>query len=187
MKKIYIIRHCEAEGQPAEAALTDKGIKQSIDLAAFFNNIEIDRIISSPYKRAIQSIQPLANQRNVKIELNQQLTERVLSTEPLSDWFEKLRMTFDDFELKFEGGESSQEAANRMIGVVETVLHSNEENIIIVTHGNLMSLLLHHFHKEYGFEEWLSLSNPDVYLLKSDKSDDREVTIERLWSREKGN
>jgi len=108
LKRIYVIRHCEAEGQPAESALTDNGIKQAIELAAFFKDIEINRIISSPYKRAIQSIQLLANQRNVEIELNQQLTERVLSTEHLTLWLEKLRMTFADFDIKFEGGESSQ-------------------------------------------------------------------------------
>jgi len=180
LKRIYVIRHCEAEGQPAESALTDNGIKQAIELAAFFKDIEINRIISSPYKRAIQSIQLLANQRNVEIELNQQLTERVLSTEHLTVWLEKLRMTFADFDIKFGGGESSQEAANRIVGVVETVLQSNEENTIIVTHGNLMSLLLNHYNKEFGFEEWLNLSNPDVYLLKLKE---KEISLGRIWSK----
>ncbi len=182
LKKIYIIRHCEAEGQPVESELTDVGFKQAIDLAAFFYDIEIDRIISSPYKRTIQSILPLANQRNIEIELNHQLTERILSKEHLTDWLDKLRMTFADFDLRYEGGESSQEAANRIIEVVEAILHGNEENTILVTHGNLMSLLLNHFNKDFGFDEWANLSNPDVYLLKSKNS---EVTIERIW-REKG-
>ncbi|WP_349632710.1 histidine phosphatase family protein [Neobacillus sp. WH10] len=94
MKKIFIIRHCEAEGQPSESQLTDKGFKQAIDVSDFFSEIKIDRIISSPYKRAIQSIQPLAKRLNVEIEINRQLTERVLSTKNLSDWLEKLRTTF---------------------------------------------------------------------------------------------
>ncbi|MFZ7946018.1 histidine phosphatase family protein [Neobacillus sp. 19] len=54
------MRHCEAAGQPPEAQLTDRGLKQAIGLCEFFSNIKIDRIISSPYKRAIESIQPLA-------------------------------------------------------------------------------------------------------------------------------
>ena len=94
MKKIYIIRHCEAEGQPSEAQLTDRGFKQALDVSEFFSGIKIDRIISSPYKRAIQTVQPLAMRLNIEIEIDRQLTERVLSTKNLSDWLEKLRTTF---------------------------------------------------------------------------------------------
>lgn len=36
LKKIYLIRHCEAEGQSFEAQLTDRGFKQAVELADFF-------------------------------------------------------------------------------------------------------------------------------------------------------
>ncbi|MFZ7946105.1 histidine phosphatase family protein [Neobacillus sp. 19] len=80
LKRIYVIRHCEAAGQPPEAQLTDRGLKQAIGLCEFFSNIKIDRIISSPYKRAIESIQPLAKRLNIEVEIDSKLTERVLST-----------------------------------------------------------------------------------------------------------
>ncbi|HJV17602.1 MAG TPA: histidine phosphatase family protein [Bacillales bacterium] len=178
LKKIYIIRHCEAEGQPSEAQLTDSGIKQVLDLAGFFSNIKIDRIIASPYKRAIQSIQPLAKRLNVEIEIDRQLTERVLSTENFSDWFEKLKQTFDDLELKFEGGETSHEAMKRIVDVVEGIFNGETKNTIIVTHGNLMSLLLMYFNKDFGFDDWQNLSNPDVFLLKNESN---KITCEQLW------
>ena len=44
MKKIYLIRHCEAEGQPAEATLTNNGFQQADQLAEFFRIFLIDRI-----------------------------------------------------------------------------------------------------------------------------------------------
>ncbi|PLS17609.1 histidine phosphatase family protein [Bacillus sp. M6-12] len=178
MKKIYVIRHCEADGQPPEAQLTDRGLKQALDLCEFFANISIERIIASPYKRAIESIQPLAKRLNVEVEIESKLTERVLSTKNFSDWSEKLRTTFDDMELKFEGGESSLDAMNRIVEVVENVFNSNNKNTIIVTHGNLMSLLLKHFNQKFGFNDWKNLSNPDVYLLKNENN---KVTSERLW------
>lgn len=52
-KKIYIVRHCEAQGQPSESQLTEKGFNQAKYLSEFFSNIKIDRIISSPFLRAI--------------------------------------------------------------------------------------------------------------------------------------
>lgn len=177
LKKIYLIRHCEAEGQPSGAQLTERGLKQSLELSEFFSDRKIDRIIASPYKRAIQSIQPLAQRLIIKIEADERLIERVLSTKNLSDWLEKLKTTFDDPELKFEGGESSQEAMKRIVDVVEEVFNSESENTIIVTHGNLLSLLLKYYNKDFGFEEWRNLSNPDVFLLKNEST---KVTFERL-------
>jgi 2,3-bisphosphoglycerate-dependent phosphoglycerate mutase len=178
MKNIYMIRHCEAEGQEPEAPLTGKGIQQAMDLAAFFEKRKVDRIISSPFKRAIQTIQPLASEREIVIEMNHQLSERVLSTRNMPDWYNKLRETYVNFDLKYEGGESSREAANRVIKVVDEVLKSDAENTIIVTHGGLFSLLLNHYNKYFGFEQWATLSNPDVYLLTLEN----QITIERLWN-----
>ncbi|WP_010676698.1 histidine phosphatase family protein [Bacillus timonensis] len=181
MKKIYTIRHCEAEGQSPDAPLTEKGQLQAMELAAFFENRKVDRIISSPFKRAIQTIQPLANKRNIDIEMNVQLAERVLSTKNMPDWYEKLKATYEDFELKYEGGESSRDAANRIIEVADDVIKNGGEHTIIVTHGGLMSLLLNHFNKNFGFEQWSKLSNPDVYILKMGNP----TIFERIWSIEK--
>lgn len=180
LKKIYIVRHCKAEGQASESPLTEKGFEQANELATFFENVKVDRIISSPYKRAIQTIQPLAEQLNIGIEMNSQLEERVLSAELLPDWLEKLRKTFENPDLKFEGGESSEEAVNRIVKVVEDALKSEFKNTIIVTHGNLVALLLNHYNKQYGFEEWANLSNPDIYLLNRDSNG---VTLERIWNK----
>ncbi|WP_163582855.1 histidine phosphatase family protein [Gracilibacillus saliphilus] len=178
MKNIYIIRHCEAEGQSPEAQLTDRGHEQALELSEFFSNVKIDRIISSPYKRAIDSIRPLAKRFNIDVEINKNLIERILSTKNLPDWFEKLRNTFDDIELRFEGGESSREAMKRIVEVVEEAFSRNNNNTVIVTHGNLMSLLLMYFNKDYGFDDWKILSNPDAFLLKHESN---KVTFQRIW------
>jgi 2,3-bisphosphoglycerate-dependent phosphoglycerate mutase len=177
MKRIYLIRHCEAEGQPAEAPLTDKGYKQAIRLSEYFKGIPIDSIISSPFKRAIQSIEPLAKREKLEIETNELLTERILSNQNLSDWLLKLRDTFYDLDLKYEGGESSNEATKRIIEVVEEAFNSEAQTIMIVTHGNLLSLLLKHYNHHFGFEDWKRLRNPDVFLLKNE---DNKVTFEHV-------
>ncbi|WP_319005485.1 histidine phosphatase family protein [Metabacillus litoralis] len=144
----------------------------------FFSNTNIDRIISSPYKRAIDSITPLATRFNIDVEINRKLSERILSTKNIPDWFEKLRSTFDDIDLKFEGGESSREAMNRVVEVVEEAYSKANNNTVIVTHGNLMSLLLMYFNKDFRFEQWRRLSNPDVFLLKNEAN---QVTFQRVW------
>jgi 2,3-bisphosphoglycerate-dependent phosphoglycerate mutase len=177
-KEIYLIRHCEAEGQPYEANLTKRGLIQAKHLGDFFSMIKIDQIISSPFLRAIQSIEPTSNEKKIDIVLDERLSERKLSSIDLPDWLEKLEATFEDMELKFDGGESSQEATNRAISVIDEIIKSENQITIVVTHGNLMSLILKQFNKEFGFENWKSLSNPDMYLLKYKNN---EFDCERLW------
>lgn len=177
-KKIYLITHCEAGGQSSEAQLTEKGVSQAAELAEFFTGMKIDRIISSPYLRAIQSIERVAKQEKIDIEIEARLAERILSTEVLSDWLDKLEATFEDLDLKLDRGESSREAMNRVVSVVEEIFKSDSENTLIVTHGNLMSLLIKNYLPDFGFEQWKRLSNPDVFLLKLKNN---EILIERLW------
>ncbi len=181
-KKIYIVRHCAACGQAAEAELTEQGRKQAELLRDFFSNIKLDRIISSPFSRAVQSAEPLSRTINVKIEKDERLSERILSSANLPDWYEKLKETFLDAELKFEGGESSDEALKRIGSVVDEVFEADVENTMIVTHGNIMSLLLRRFNSEFDFECWKNLSNPDVFQLSTTESG---VMIERIWQEPK--
>ncbi|PEF36898.1 histidine phosphatase family protein [Bacillus sp. AFS094228] len=181
LKKIYIVRHCEAQGQPSESTLTEKGSKQAKYLVDFFSDAKIDRIISSPFLRAIQSVEPLSEKTNIKIEIDERLSERTLSTTDLPDWYEKLKETFNDMKLKFEGGESSQEAMNRIVNVVEEVFKSGTENTVIVSHGNIISLLLMNYNSDFDFECWRNLSNPDVFQLTFTKND---VNMERIWQEE---
>ncbi len=106
------------------------------------------------------------------------MTERILSSIFYSDWMEKLEATFEDLNLKYEGGESSNEAKNRIIGVVNDILASDAEHTIVVAHGGIISLLLNHYDKNFGFEQWKALGNPDIYLLSHSQND---VAIKRLW------
>lgn len=177
-KKVYIVRHCEATGQPPESPLTETGFEQAKELTEFFSDKKIDRIISSPFLRAIQTVKPLSEDKELTIDLDERLSERILSTTNLPDWYEKLKATFDDLELKFEGGESSQEAMNRIVKVVEEILKDGDERTLIVTHGNIMSLLLKNYQTEFDFSDWKNLSNPDVYQLSFKNS---EILIERIW------
>lgn len=183
MKEIYLVRHCEAEGQPPESKLTGHGIEQAIHLAKFFSHTKIDQIIASPFKRAIQSVEPTSRDKNLQIEVDDRLAERTLSTANLSNWLEDLKATYDDLSLKFEGGESSEEATSRALNVVNEVVQNDFEKIILVTHGNLMSLILSHFDDKFGFEGWRKLSNPDVFLLEFKN---KEVIYKRVWQDDLG-
>ena len=177
MKTIYLVRHCSATGQAPNADLTAIGFQQAQDLVSFFENKEVEHIISSPYLRTIQSITPTALCKQLKIQTDSRLAERILSDIDLPDWMTQLEKTFSDMDLRLPGGESSREATARGVEVIMQMPNQS----ILVTHGNLMSLILKHFDDSYGFQEWKSLSNPDVFTLDFDHS---ISNIERVWNKE---
>jgi 2,3-bisphosphoglycerate-dependent phosphoglycerate mutase len=93
---LYLVRHCQATGQEPDAPLTERGKQQAIVLADWLGAVSIERIISSPFVRAYQSVVPLSDRLGLTIEVDERLVERVLSPVPLNDWQQKLAETFVD-------------------------------------------------------------------------------------------
>ena len=181
MKKIFLVRHCLAEGQHKDSPLTTIGMRQAILLSRFFDKqkVAIDGIISSPYLRAIESIKPFAESNNLRVELDDRLQERILSNEPVDDWLEVLEQSFNELDFKLPGGESSNDAIKRGIAVFDSIYQDNNlNNVILVSHGNLISLMLKNFDETIGFDKWKNLNNPDVYLIESNGNN---YSITCLW------
>lgn len=178
-QRLYLIRHCKAEGQEPDAPLTSEGRLQAKQLAEFLSDKGIERIVSSPFVRACETVDPLAQKLNIPVEIDERLRERVLSVAWLPNWLECLRESFSDFDLSFCGGESNREAMERAVHAVRDYIGlESTTTIAIVTHGNLLTLLLRHFDGSYGFEEWKRLSYPDVFLVECPKDG---LSVVRVW------
>jgi len=165
MSRVYLVRHCQAAGQEPLAPLTDAGRSQAETLARTWTDVGVSRIISSPYSRAVDSVLPLAERLNLPVEEDERLMERVLSTEPLPDWRDHLRRSFVDPDYGLPSGESGRVATQRGLGCVQEVMADQNVNAVIVTHGNLLALILNHFDPTFGFDAWERLINPDIYRL----------------------
>ncbi len=178
-KRLYIVRHCAASGQDPTAPLTPAGQAQALLLADRLASAGIDRVVSSPFRRALDSIAPLAHRLGLVVEQDVRLVERVLSTADLPDWQDHLRATFTDPDMCLPGGESSRAAQARGVAAVTTILRQPATTPLLVSHGNLIALLLQHFAPQLGFDTWRALTNPDVYLVTLTPG---AATIRRVWS-----
>lgn len=178
-KVIYVVRHCAADGQSPHADLTAEGIVQAEKLAEFFAEIEVERVISSPFIRARRTAEPIADGKKIHIEEDSRLAERTLSSHAFEDWLLKLEDSFLDLHLSYEGGESSHEAMERVCKVVDELPDGSKT--VLVTHGNLMTLLLRCYDERIGFQEWQSLTNPDVFRVHVT---DNGAQMERIWKEE---
>lgn len=179
MTRLYVVRHCKAEGQSPEAPLTAEGRRQASALADVLAREPIDRIIASPFLRAQQTAAPLAARLGLPVETDARLGERVLAEGELSSWMSALRRSFDEPDLRFPGGETTREAMARAAAAADDALASGAQSVVLVTHGNLMALLLKRFDDRIGFAEWQALSNPDVYVIA-------DGVVERIWQKSAG-
>jgi 2,3-bisphosphoglycerate-dependent phosphoglycerate mutase len=178
MQEIVLVRHAAATGQEAEAPLTVDGQHQARALAHFLRQFRIDGVICSRFRRAVESIDPFCRRAGLRVETDPRLVERVLSVRNLTAWREHLRRSFDELDYCLEDGESSRTAQERGMSVVREALVSTRR-CVLVTHGNLLALILKWADATVGFELWSRLSNPDVFVLHTDGHGARGFS--RVW------
>jgi 2,3-bisphosphoglycerate-dependent phosphoglycerate mutase len=177
MMRILLVRHCESSGQAPEAALTENGEAQAGELAQRLSSLGIDHIVSSPYARARATIQPFATQAGLRVHLDDRLEERRLSPEPIDDWREFVRSSFEDLDSRAAGGESGRETLARGWSAIESVLDGRHRLPALVSHGQLLGLVLHSVDPRFGFAGWEAMRNPDVFLLE--RKGKRDFTFTR--------
>jgi phosphohistidine phosphatase SixA len=78
---VYVVRHAKAgdraewEGDDRLRPLTKSGRRQAEELAAWLKTEPIDAVLSSPYVRCMQTVEPLAEQHQLPIEPRKDLEE----------------------------------------------------------------------------------------------------------------
>jgi 2,3-bisphosphoglycerate-dependent phosphoglycerate mutase len=175
--ELLLVRHCAASGQEPEAALTLEGVQQAERLAERLAREPIDRVVSSPYRRAIDSIAPLAARRGLDVEVDPRLAERRMSAQPIDHWRDLVRRSFDEPDLRAPGGESARETLVRGRAALDDVIAGAHRLPVVVSHGQLLALLLHELVPGFGYAGWESLRNPDVFRVAGEPGAFR---VERL-------
>jgi 8-oxo-dGTP diphosphatase len=80
---VLLIRHARAgeraewEGDDRLRPLDDRGWQQAEKLVELLAEFPVERILSSPYDRCVQTVEPLARARGLAIELREELGEEL--------------------------------------------------------------------------------------------------------------
>ncbi|SFE02986.1 2,3-bisphosphoglycerate-dependent phosphoglycerate mutase [Paenibacillus catalpae] len=187
---IYMVRHAESpytEGTERTRGLTIKGKGDVEKVTEILKKEEIDVIISSPYNRAILSVEGLAQYLGLDIKTFEDLRERYFAGEIIdnAELMSAINEKFYDFEYSLPGGESNFDCQNRSMSVLKNILkeHSGKK-IAIGTHGLVMTLMMNYFDSSYGLDFLNQLKKPDIYKLIFEDLELKEVI--RLWDEDFG-
>jgi 2,3-bisphosphoglycerate-dependent phosphoglycerate mutase len=184
LTNMYFVRHAHSTYTPDEFGrpLSTNGLADAKRISKILENENIDIIISSPYKRAIQTVEGVAKFIGKEVIIEDGFKERTLSVKPVEDFNLAITKVWEEPTFSWEGGESNIIAQKRGIKAILKVLETYKgKNIAVGTHGNIMALIMNYFDEKYGFNFWKDLDMPDIYKLTFVNMNLKEVN--RIWSR----
>ncbi|NBD27514.1 histidine phosphatase family protein [Paenibacillus glycinis] len=185
---LLLVRHAESDvraGSDRARGLTANGRADARRLTEQLRQTPIDAVVSSPYARAVLTVQGIADERGLPVLPVEDLRERRLhGTDrllPRAAFLEAVERSFADPDASLPGGESYREAQRRGAQAVRGLLDRFAGKTVAVgTHGNLLSMILQAWDARYDYAFWQSLTMPDVY--RAEFKADSLLGVERLWT-----
>ncbi len=169
---IYLLRH--AESAPSrdlpepDWPLSRQGADQARRWATHLSGLDIARVCSSPFVRAVATVRPFWEARQLPIEIEPDLRERTLSAQRIDNFEEPLRRSWEDFDYALPGGESSRTCRRRIVDCVTRLASSHAGTLLVSSHDNALALFLNALDPSFGWEGWKAMGNHDLFKVDFD-------------------
>ncbi|WP_152392771.1 histidine phosphatase family protein [Paenibacillus guangzhouensis] len=184
---VYMVRHGESpkmEGNERTRGLTLKGESDAQIVAELLKDEGIDTFISSPYRRAILTIEGLAHSLGKEMTVIEELKEIVFIGDdkilPDNEVYPLVKKMFSEQDYSLLGGESFTNSRNRVVTVLKNIISKYEgQKVAIGTHGAVMTMMMGYFDPQFDLDFLLNTSKPDIYKMEFDEG--ILTKTERLW------
>jgi len=148
----YLVRHGEKAKEHGDPGLTEMGKTQAKLTGQYFQNMNIDQILSSPLKRTMETALCISDLTHIGVDFDKNLRERIWEPIPNMTFIEFLDLwekTTVERDYQPPSGDSSRKAGERFKAVLDrlTKNHKNK-NIILVSHGGVIADLLRNLFPE---------------------------------------
>ncbi|SET20764.1 histidine phosphatase family protein [Paenibacillus sp. NFR01] len=185
---IYMIRHGESPrtgGTEQTRGLSEKGSADAELIGERLAGEGIGIFVSSPYTRAVQTLEPLARLAGKHITTHDDLREQrfsgAVTRMPDAELMPLLNRCYADPDYALPDGESNRACQTRATAVLRDLLAAYPgQKIAIGTHGAVMALMMASYDPRYDLDFMLKASKPDVYRM--DFADNQLLRVERLWT-----
>jgi broad specificity phosphatase PhoE len=175
--RIYFIRHGEGQddveeryGGWGDSLLSEKGRKQAKNSIGKVKKLEVDLILSSPLKRALETATLLAN--GCKLEARKWLYLKERNTYGLmcGEKEDEMEKNYPDLFNAYENGEwvpgseSYEDLVKRLKIMMKKIQEFDAERILAVTHGKVLAAIVKEFlGKELDKKEDCCILEVEIY------------------------
>lgn len=163
MTTVYFVRHAQPNydnHDDLSRELTPKGLRDRELVTQFLMDKRIDAVLSSPYKRAVDTVAGFAEAAHLEIETVEDFRERRVDSGWIADFEEFCRRQWADFDYKLSDGETLNEVQRRNIRALNAVLARYDgKNIVIGSHGTALSVVINHFDRSFGYAQFQQIRN----------------------------
>lgn len=121
MTTVYFVRHAEPNYNNHDDALRElspKGMKDRKLVTDFLSDKQIDIVLSSPYKRAVDTIKDFADSNGLDIETIDSFRERKVDSGWIDNFTSFAQKQWNDFSYKLSDGECLQEVQDKNVSAL---------------------------------------------------------------------
>jgi len=189
MTNIYFIRHAEpnfGNHDDRSRELTEKGLRARETVTGYLQDKEIHAVLSSPYRRAVDTVRPFADLQGMEIELIEDFRERRVDSVWIEDFNAFAKRQWADFEYKLSDGECLREVQERNIAALSGVLRQYAgKNVAVGSHGTAIGTIIHYFDRSFDYEGFRRIQKIMPLVVKFSFEKERCVSVEEYDPLEK--
>ena len=180
MTHIYFVRHAEPNynnHDDLSRELTPKGSQDRKLVTDFLSDKKIDVVISSPYKRAVDTVKDFADNYGFEIEIMDHFRERKITDDWINTFAGFTKKQWENFSFKLPDGESLNEVQKRNISGLELVLKKYcGKNVVIGSHGTALSTIINYYDNSYGYKDFEKIKYIMPFIVEFVFDDDLKCT-----------
>lgn len=158
MTTVYFVRHAEPNYNNHDdmfRELSPKGLEDRKLVTEFLKDRHVDAVLSSPFKRAVDTVRDFAETHGLDIGIVEDFRERKIDSVWIEDFHAFSKKQWEDFSYKLSDGECLAEVQERNIAALYKVLEEQAGKTIIVgSHGTALSTIVNYYDKSFGYAEF---------------------------------
>ncbi len=160
---VYFVRHAQPDftnHDDRTRGLTAKGLSDRQLVCEFFRQRSVDMVLSSPYRRAMDTVATLALEKGLVIQPMEDFRERQVADGWIEDFDAYAKAQWADFSYALPGGECLREVQQRNLRALSEVLTTYAgQHIVIGGHGTAISVVLDHYCRSFGYAGFDKIRN----------------------------
>jgi 2,3-bisphosphoglycerate-dependent phosphoglycerate mutase len=168
---LILVRHAQSAPSPdvpeRDFPLSERGKLQAAELATALAELGVDALASSPYRRAVETLRPYAEQAGLTIATDDDLREKSLGAwiDDPAEVEAAVRRMHADLDYGLPGGETGRACLARFEAALARVVAANPGRTIAVgSHGGVLGHLLARQDAGLAGDFWRRIRNPHIFV-----------------------